>query len=383
MSNKRVNRRGISTIIATLLLILLTIVLIGILWVIIRNVTSSASEGINLGGITLDLKIQNANIGQNNLSVTVQRQSGAGSLTGINFILYDGKNYETIKQNATLDIYQGKQFILPIGQINISDIKTVSVAPLYLSSSGTEQVGRITDTFNFGVSGSSQQGGFCGDGTCNGGESSSSCSADCPVSGPVCGNHILESGEQCDDGNIVNGDGCSSTCQDEIPGAVCGNFICEIGETTTSCPADCPSQTCTPTTCQLAGYQCGTASDGCGGTLNCPSCGGNSFCDANHICEQFQMVNNGSILSVWPSGSALYFDSNDLPKSQSELIPYNDGLHYVRFPNKPAITCTRIALADYISENSRSYIELYNVANIAAGDNYRIWNAQQGCLNDA
>mmetsp|Transcript_24557 Transcript_24557/g.28249 ORF Transcript_24557/g.28249 Transcript_24557/m.28249 type:complete len:137 (-) Transcript_24557:1225-1635(-) len=30
-----------------------------------------------------------------------------------------------------------------------------------------------------------------------------------------CGNSYLDSGEQCDDGNVVNGDGCSSTCQQE------------------------------------------------------------------------------------------------------------------------------------------------------------------------
>ena len=28
----------------------------------------------------------------------------------------------------------------------------------------------------------------------------------------VCGNGILETGEECDDGNLINGDGCSSTC---------------------------------------------------------------------------------------------------------------------------------------------------------------------------
>lgn len=33
----------------------------------------------------------------------------------------------------------------------------------------------------------------------------------------VCGNGITESGEQCDDGNLVNGDGCSSNCQTEVP----------------------------------------------------------------------------------------------------------------------------------------------------------------------
>ncbi len=39
----------------------------------------------------------------------------------------------------------------------------------------------------------------------------------CP---PVCGNGIVEAGEQCDDGNLVDGDGCSSTCQIE-PGFRC------------------------------------------------------------------------------------------------------------------------------------------------------------------
>jgi cysteine-rich repeat protein len=28
-----------------------------------------------------------------------------------------------------------------------------------------------------------------------------------------CGNGVLEASEQCDDGNRVNGDGCSSSCQ--------------------------------------------------------------------------------------------------------------------------------------------------------------------------
>jgi len=32
---------------------------------------------------------------------------------------------------------------------------------------------------------------------------------------PVCGNGILESGERCDDGNLIAGDGCDSNCQIE------------------------------------------------------------------------------------------------------------------------------------------------------------------------
>lgn len=41
-----------------------------------------------------------------------------------------------------------------------------------------------------------------------------------------CGNGIINQGEECDDGNLVNGDGCSSKCTLEQ----CGNRILDPGE---------------------------------------------------------------------------------------------------------------------------------------------------------
>jgi cysteine-rich repeat protein len=35
---------------------------------------------------------------------------------------------------------------------------------------------------------------------------------------PVCGNGVQEQAEACDDGNTDNGDGCSSSCQEEDGG---------------------------------------------------------------------------------------------------------------------------------------------------------------------
>ncbi len=52
-----------------------------------------------------------------------------------------------------------------------------------------------------------------------------------PAEQPECGNGILETGEECDDGNLLNGDGCNSNCElEEPPGPICGNGILETGE---------------------------------------------------------------------------------------------------------------------------------------------------------
>ncbi|HHH30973.1 MAG TPA: DUF4215 domain-containing protein, partial [Polyangiaceae bacterium] len=46
---------------------------------------------------------------------------------------------------------------------------------------------------------------------------------------PVCGDGSVAAGEQCDDGNAVDGDGCSATCQIEAEG-VCGDGTQDPGE---------------------------------------------------------------------------------------------------------------------------------------------------------
>ncbi len=52
------------------------------------------------------------------------------------------------------------------------------------------------------------------------------------VVAPVCGDHVVDAAEQCDDGNTTSGDGCSASCSLErrILDPVCGNGIQEPGE---------------------------------------------------------------------------------------------------------------------------------------------------------
>jgi len=54
------------------------------------------------------------------------------------------------------------------------------------------------------------------------------CDANCQYELAICGNAIFNPGEECDDGNLVAGDGCDPACTLEPP--VCGNGLLEPGE---------------------------------------------------------------------------------------------------------------------------------------------------------
>jgi cysteine-rich repeat protein len=83
------------------------------------------------------------------------------------------------------------------------------------------------------------------------------CSPTCTtevVSGPSCGNGTIELYEQCDDGNINSGDGCSPTCSIEITQvaqreAFCGDNILDTSE---ECEQDwhCSSNKCVACRCE-------------------------------------------------------------------------------------------------------------------------------------
>ena len=98
--------------------------------------------------------------------------------------------------------------------------------------------------------------------------------ADCAALGPVCGDGNREEAcEDCDDGNLVDGDGCDSNCT--ITG--CGNGIVTAGEQCDDgnfLDGDGCDSNCTPTACgngiRTAGEACEdgntTSGDGCSST---------------------------------------------------------------------------------------------------------------------
>ncbi len=71
------------------------------------------------------------------------------------------------------------------------------------------------------------------------------------AAGEFCGNFVVEPGEQCDDGNVLDGDCCSASCSAEANGSSCDDSdICTVGDTCLA--GECSSGSSEPTTCGRA-----------------------------------------------------------------------------------------------------------------------------------
>ena len=144
------NKKGLSTIIVTLILILLSLVAVGIVWVVVSNILQSGTEQTSsgLGQIFLSIGIENVKVESNgDVSVSVKRNAGEGDLSGINFIVSDGENSQVIKKSESLGELATKTFTITSAELTgVAFVKEVSIAPIS-GTEGKEKIGSVVDSF--------------------------------------------------------------------------------------------------------------------------------------------------------------------------------------------------------------------------------------------
>src|SRR5207248_1456961 len=88
----------------------------------------------------------------------------------------------------------------------------------------------------------------------------------------------------------------------------CGS--CAAGQ---SCTAHKCAANCTPKTCAQLGAQCGSASDGCGGTLACGSCPSGESCGAGGVTNKCFVQSQGGATrwQVFAAGDVLGLARSD------------------------------------------------------------------------
>ncbi len=154
MKKRKVNevrdKKGLSDIVVTLIIIVLSLVAIGVVWVVVSNILKSGTQQAtsSFGQLFISLKIQNVIIyPTGNIQVVVQRNSGQGDLNAINFIVSDGTNSKVIKQPTTMQELGSQTFLLSSSDIGMYGINQISVAPV-VNSNGQETTGSVLDTYD-------------------------------------------------------------------------------------------------------------------------------------------------------------------------------------------------------------------------------------------
>jgi len=142
-------KRGLSTIVITLILILVSLVSVGIVWVVVRNLIQTGTEGVSLGQFSLSAKIMGVIVdnSSNNITLTVKRNVGKGDLSGINFVFSNGTDTEIITRNVSLKELEQMKFDFHLN-FSVSEVVTVTLIPS-IRSGGNQILGNVLGIYNF------------------------------------------------------------------------------------------------------------------------------------------------------------------------------------------------------------------------------------------
>lgn len=137
------NERGISSIIATLILILLTIVLIGIVWVVVSGIVTNSTKQVNSGAQCLNSGVQITSASctrtGNNCNVTVQRNLGTDVIAGVRLIFINAATNSAI--NDTIgDIPTQGSVVAQNWNPGVSNITEVDGAIYFTDAAGAKSV---------------------------------------------------------------------------------------------------------------------------------------------------------------------------------------------------------------------------------------------------
>src|SRR3990167_5776507 len=143
---KKGDKKGVSAVITTLLIILISIVAIAVVWVVIQNLVSEGSSDVSLDRFAFNIVIRSAYIDGQDVKISVHRNAGGGDLQGIYFIFHNGTDSISVQENFALEALNDKSFSFNFGAYpGLSTSNLVSVAPIYFSG-GEDTIGDITDT---------------------------------------------------------------------------------------------------------------------------------------------------------------------------------------------------------------------------------------------
>ncbi|MCX6746504.1 MAG: hypothetical protein NTU63_00005 [Candidatus Pacearchaeota archaeon] len=239
-------KKGLSTIVTTLIIIVLVLVAIGIVWIVVRNVIQTGTEGVGLSQFTLNAEIKDvtADNVSDNVNLTVKRNPGEGEISKIKFIFSIETDSEIVTEEVSLKELEERRFNFHLTKLHVSDLVSISIVPI-IKQNEKEILGNVLDKYTFGKGKETIPRQTCTPATC------ASLGYECGIwtngtcydtqnincNAPGCGTHFT-----CPSGTCV----CDSNWQD------CNND--------NTCECDLTLNTCSGGTCVATSTGCNISS---------------------------------------------------------------------------------------------------------------------------
>jgi len=150
------NKKGLSTIVITLLIILISLVAVGIVWVVVKNLVSSGTGGVELSAKCLNTnievtKVNCSSVGVSRICDVVLKRTGTESsaIAGVKLVFKNemsGESSSLINVAGNIEPLVGKT---QTGiNTTITGVDRVEVTAFFKDASGNEQLCSQTSPFS-------------------------------------------------------------------------------------------------------------------------------------------------------------------------------------------------------------------------------------------
>ncbi|MDP3966277.1 MAG: DUF2341 domain-containing protein [archaeon] len=156
-------KRGLSSVLTVLIIILLVLAAIGILWVPLKGLFESGSNSITVSDFAVDMVIKGVSVNETNLSSNILIRKNPGfagevNITAIQFVFEDEINSQSFKIEVPggLPTIAEKAFSFDLsgGVLNVSRLTRVSIIPIYFNDNGKEVISSIASS-SYNINGGS------------------------------------------------------------------------------------------------------------------------------------------------------------------------------------------------------------------------------------
>ncbi len=145
-------KRGLSAVVTTLIIILLVLVSVGIIWVVVRGVVESGAEQIDVSTKCLGIDIRAVSVEpvngeEGNYSVNLERKSGGNEIEGIKVNVFNDTDSSGVMDfGVAIEELNEETVILESG---IIDANKIEYTAYFKDASGNDISCTYTGEFNF------------------------------------------------------------------------------------------------------------------------------------------------------------------------------------------------------------------------------------------